>query len=234
MRLKITPTLLNSFDWLGKAPSTINKETGRPWDEEAYESILNMLHKEWRTSQAMHHGLDFENAVQRFEERRRRGDAQNAKLSDLFVEFCGHFEGMLFQQWIDTSLKVDGDDFYISGRVDAIQKKGSNPRIIDIKTSTKYKDSYLDTWQHSIYMLATGISEFAYLLAILAYDDDKSYEDNKGKAKLTAYHIINTPVPNNRQELVEKVETGIRNFMIWVNQHPDMQDAYYNRYNSRG
>lgn len=233
MHLKVSPSLLNSFDWLGKAPSTINKETGRPWDEEAYDSILMMLNKEWRTSQAMQHGLDFENAVQRYEERRRKGDEQNAKLSDLFVEFCGHFEGMTFQQWINTSLVVDGDTFFINGRVDAI-RKGTDPRIIDIKTSTKYKDSYLDTWQHSIYMLATGISRFDYLLAILNYDSDKDYAANRGHTKFVDYHAISVPQPENKQELVDRVEFGIRNFMIWVNQHPDVQDAYYNRYNSRG
>ena len=227
MGLLITPSLLNSFDWLSKAPPSINRETGKPWNEEAVESFENMLNRRgWNPSQAIQHGLDFESAVQLHEENRVAGKPLNPKASDTFLRFCKNFERMRFQQNINMNAIVDGDEYYIAGRVDAI----ADDKIIDIKTSNKFggNEKYLSGWQHIIYPAATGIESFQYYVAILHYDPNNSYRENRGKATFSEFYVVDGSLDTRRS-----VESGIRQVIAWINEHPEMKSAYYNRFNRR-
>ena len=226
----ITPTLLNSYDWLSVAPRSIDQETGERWCDKAEAEFAAQVKREgkWQPNQPQQHGIDFENAVQRYELRRRSDRIQSEGLTDMFKEFCKHVEGGRFQQVAKTVIQVGDTRYLLYGRIDVLLPE----HIIDIKTTANYKgpESYRKTWQHRIYSLATGISGFTYLVACLDYDKSRDYGSNRGNAKLVDYKPVDIDMGGMKQQLVNEVSDQIRSMLSYIDDN-GLREAYETKFN---
>lgn len=155
MKLAITPTLLNSFDWY-------NKMNAGKWKDKAYKDIANKVK---RISSPMGpeaiKGIEFEDAVQKICE---AGTIESCKASQNFKTVCRFCEGGKFQQWCEFYF-TDGEGNAVRayGKIDVLFED----KIIDIKTTKEYKgpESYTKGWQPAIYCLAKDIAEFQFIVA---------------------------------------------------------------------
>ena len=192
-----------------------------------FENQLNR--KSWAPNQAQRHGVDFEDAVTRFERRRVVGARQKPGLSELFKEFCKHVENGRFQQVAKTVIDVDGQDYVLYGRIDVL----FNDHIIDIKTTGNYRgpESYRKTWQHRMYCYATGITSFTYLVALLEYDKSSSYRANLGRAKFVDMKTIDIDLAGRTDEILDEIKGQIRSIMSYLEDEPDLMIAYETKFN---
>jgi hypothetical protein len=121
-------------------------------DDAGKEEILDTLNKvEKEKSPAMRAGIDFENAI--------RHVCDGGTSEDFCVlDAADIVKGGLWQQRI--SRELDGDLVY--GIADVIRRN----TIFDIKRVFKYDiGKYEDSIQHLIYMYATGIPNFEYIVS---------------------------------------------------------------------
>lgn len=153
MKLSITPTLLNSFDWYNSCPDS--------WREKAYKDIeatIKRLPKEFGPEAAK--GIQFEDAVQKI---CKKGTVDSITASAGFKEVVKRCEGGKFQTWCDYTFEHDGQRVRAYGKIDVCFPE----KLIDIKTTKKYKGplSYIKGWQPVIYMLSTDVKFFEFIIA---------------------------------------------------------------------
>jgi hypothetical protein len=122
-------------------------------EDSGKEEILDTLNKvEKKKSPAILAGIDFENNI--------RGVCDGTAVTDDFcvMDAVEIVEGGLWQQRI--SRELDGDLVY--GIADVIRRN----TIFDIKLVSKYDlGKYESSIQHLIYMYATGIPQFDYVIS---------------------------------------------------------------------
>ncbi|SEP80940.1 hypothetical protein SAMN04487977_101491 [Treponema bryantii] len=172
MKYLITSSLLDSYDWLISCP--------KDWKDRAVQEFIAMIKREERpTSEACQRGIDFENLVcqncnnlndeqfkmyarQWYEARGVKGyDVDIAVYPTLKIaQKCRNG-----QQQVPVMKDVQfGDkEFHLFGYADIMFPN----KIIDIKTTGKYKGGYhyVKRSQHYMYSLCTGINTFEYLVA---------------------------------------------------------------------
>jgi hypothetical protein len=116
------------------------------------KEILDVLNKaEKEKSPAMRAGIDFENAIRRV--------CDGGMTEDFCVlEAADIVKGGMWQQRV--SRELDGDLLY--GIADVVRRNA----IFDIKRAFKYDiGNYEGSIQHLIYMYATGIPNFEYVIS---------------------------------------------------------------------
>ena len=164
MAYLITPTLLNQFDWMMNIePEKKNKA------EEDFSNILHRIYPD--PSPAILLGRKFEHYIMKSVKTGKDG-------SDKFNQIRDIFHKAKFQQNTKKTIKVDGEQYLLFGRMDALFPD----KIIDLKTTSNYRgeDYYLKGWQHRIYSYCTNILNFAYVVVVLNEDE-----------KIESYEIIN-------------------------------------------
>ena len=153
MKLAITPTLLNSFDWYNNCPPD--------WKQKAYDDIEATIRR-WpkEFGPEAKKGAEFENAVQKIAE---AGTVDTVKSSEEFKEVVRRCQGGKFQQWCDFYFQSGSNKVRAYGKID-VQFPNL---IIDIKTTKRFKGahSYTKGWQPTVYMLATGVETFEFVIA---------------------------------------------------------------------
>lgn len=121
------------------------------------QELLDLLdHKPTPTTELMQAGIDFENEVQKVCE-------TDGYVSDDNVanEVAAEVKGALWQVPIKTEVKVDGSKIMIFGRMDCALRDW----VKDIKRVKSYDlGKYFDSIQHLVYMQATNIPNFKYLV----------------------------------------------------------------------
>jgi hypothetical protein len=150
--------------------------------EEAGEDILDTLNKKEReTSSAMQAGIDFEEAVRRF--------CDGMESEDFCVMEAGErVQGGIWQQRIGREL--DGDLVY--GIADVIRRN----TIFDLKRVHKYDlGKYESSIQHLVYMYATEIPNFEYVIS----DGREVY--------IEAYHWETRSFETLKERIVEMKES---------------------------
>ena len=202
----ITPTLLNQYNWLQKAPKGY-------WKEKAIQDFYNILHRIYpkEPSPEILLGRKFEGYIMKSAQSGKKGTPLFNEIRDLFI-------GAEFQKKIKVYLKIDEELYVVCGRVDAVFKN----KILDLKTTSNFKgpENYLNGWQHLIYCLSEKIEEFNYIIVELK---DNVIQD---------YHVINYKVPS--WELVEnKIKEKIKEIIEYINKDEILLEGYlktFNRY----
>lgn len=135
----ITPTLLNSWNYIFKAQGDRA--------DEAYEQFVSMLKREkFEPNKYMLEGIEFEKKC-------IQGEVDG--ISEII-------ENGAFQVSGSKPITVDKTDYLLYGRIDVL-KSGV---IYDIKKNQKYSvGKYFDSYQHHIYMeLIPEAKKFVYLI----------------------------------------------------------------------
>ena len=186
----MTQSLLSAWLYIYKARE--DKE------EEAYDSFLRVLNREpTETTKAMQKGIDFEDAVTAY---LKGGEADGT------VKTVGDMiRGAVLQVPVYLDRTIDGMDFLLYGRIDAL-KAGV---IYDIKYSESYEtNKYLDSPQHPIYLeCLPSAREFRYLIS----DGKEVYVER--------YTRSETP----------SVDNVIRQFMSFLDQY-GLRDIYISKW----
>jgi hypothetical protein len=152
----ITPSLYSAWSYWKYCEGT---------GEEEMQDLLDTLNKvKKEKSPAMQAGIDFENAI--------RGVCDGTGVTDDFcvLEAADIVKGGMWQQRVSRDL--DGDLVY--GIADVIRRN----TIFDIKRVFKYDlGKYEGSIQHLVYMYASGIPNFEYVIA-----------DKYGSVSVETYH----------------------------------------------
>lgn len=199
----ITPTLMDSLDWLYNSPPS--------WKEKAYEDMLNKLNRVFTSNIHVEKGQYFERVLY-----------ENCKKdpipgSDYFREICNCIKGGTFQSKGKIFETIRGENFCLFGRFDVLFPN----LIIDIKTTSNWKgkSKYLKGWQHKFYCLIKQIHHFKYIVAEWSPDwriKNVHYID---------YHVDS--FEGLRKEVKEKIEE----FLDFLEMNPEYKEAYYEKFN---
>lgn len=208
MALLITPTLLNSYNWLRKCPQS--------WKDRAYNDIMSTLKREpFVTNIAIEKGNNFEKAVYA----NANSDLDNLQASDFFINVCKRVKGYDFQKSIKLDFEVDDEKYCCFGRIDCYSPK----EIIDIKTTSNFKgdSQYLTGWQHLFYTAIPNIPNFTYL--VIEWESENNY----------AIKSVNEVkyIMEDKEKVFNTITDGIRTFIDYLKHDDDMSNAYYTIYN---
>jgi len=215
MSLLITPTLMDSHDWLKKCPQS--------WKEKAYNDLLNTLRRApWTPNKAVQQGIKFEKFVYHWANQKDRHEKLTSMgASEQFIKFCDKMNGFLFDQKGKAFVKIDECEYCLYGRYDGIKPKEI---IKDIKTTKKFKQqSYIEKWQHKFYTYIEKIKLFSY--EIVEWKDADNDDYAIGNTYTVSYEVQDFEA--NKKEIIEK----IKDFISFINDDKELKDAYYNKYN---
>ena len=212
----ITPTILDKYAWLKKAP------VKGGWKEKAQTDLYNALHRikvpqeefpEWLTA-----GIEFEKVLCRAVD----NDSIN-KGSKVFEQCREYLAGCKFQTKTKRFIEIDGEEYLLFGYIDACKAN----TIIDIKTTSNYrgKQHYLNGWQHPIYLYCERAANFVYLVVEITYADGKLtlQESNIVEYSETSLHVLR-----------DRIQDGIRDFMGYLDFDEELKDAYLHTFNRYG
>jgi hypothetical protein len=208
MSLLITPTLLDSYEFF--------KSCSQDWKNRAYIGLYNTLNRIFEDNEPAKIGREFETKVY--------ANAHNPIVGSLlFQKVCNLVNGCSFQYKAKKIIEVDGIEYLLFGKLDAY-KTG---KIFDIKTTENYKgkDSYLSKWQHIFYTYIMRVNFFMYIVVEWYGGDDPEM-----KYKIEDVHCIEYNTENSGDNL-EKIKSGIKEFISFLETEPELKEAYYNKFN---
>lgn len=217
MALLITPTLLDSIDWVKKCPPS--------WKDRAYQSLDDTLNRRWNPSKAITRGINFEKQICHGA---NPVDEIKPHLRDKFNEAYKliHAEGHDFQAKAKKIVEYNAREYCLYGRIDVNFPK----KIIDIKTTGNYrgKQSYLSKWQHKFYTLLEQKEHFQYV--VFEFGDDKGKEDSDAAELLVDIHIIDY-YAEDFAAINDEIMAGIEGMANFLNEHALFKKAYLTKFN---
>lgn len=216
MALQLAPTLLDSFDWLQKCPSS--------WKERAFNDLHNTLGRIYGPSTPeMQAGIDFENMIYRF----ANADDYDRIVSEWkdskhVLKCIKRVHGFIFQKTVFYNITVDGVNYFFKCKMDA----WSTNEIVDIKTTGNFRgdNQYLSKWQHRLYPLASGVDKFTYLVA--------EWQDLSVSKKIKDVHEVEY-VLKDKALVEDQVKQRIRDFIHFIESDPELKRLYYTKYNKQ-
>lgn len=217
MALQLAPTLLDSFDWLTKCPTS--------WRDRAYNDMKNTLGRVYgSTTPEMQAGIDFENLVYRLSASNDYANiVANWKDSKHLLHCVQRVHDFIYQKTVFYNITVDGVAYFFKCKMDA----WSPTEIIDIKTTSNFRgdSQYLTKWQHRLYPLASGVHKFTYLVA--------EWEDLARSKKIQDIHEVKYSIDTQEEIKVvtEQVTARIREFIDFINYDEELKRLYYTKYN---
>jgi len=215
MALLITPTLLDAYDWMNKAP--------RDWKKRAFDDFSRKLNRtKWDPTPAIKRGIDFEKKVYANCNR----DLETFKSSEIFKEVCEESRGGKFQEKLKKIIIVDGKEYLLYGKTDVFF-----PKIIkDIKTTKNYKgqSKYLGGWQHIVYCYVANIKKFRYV--VVEWSDEIEEDDKLVPAEVFKIDYTMEDRDFNKQRITEQVH----DMMQFIDGDDLLSHAYYKKYNMYG
>jgi len=220
MSLLITPTLLDSYDWLMKAPESVKKGTDITWKQDAFEQLKATLTRApWRPPLAVIKGMEFEKLVCKH----ANEDIDDLKASEHFKKVCRKIAGYKYQVVTKKYVAIDGKEYVLYGKMDARKPN----HIIDIKTTGNYRgqNSYLTKWQHKFYTLSEGIKNFEYVIAewMDAETNDYTIKD---------VHEIKY-IAEDFGSIQKEIEGHIKLFIEFLESkgNEELREGYYHKFN---
>jgi len=208
--LLITPSILDSFKWLKECPPS--------WHDKAKTDLLNALKRVYSPmNPATQRGVAFEKAIcSSFGNSREEFIAQFGEVSAPFYDKC---KGALQQVTYRKNITVNGEDFLLYGKADIVHPD----RIIDIKTTASWKGPYGYTSknQHHVYIAASGITTFEYLVAVF----------EKDATSLRPMTVESVDASGSVESSLIHVTKSIVDFMEYLKSAPEFEDAYRHKFN---
>lgn len=219
--LLVTSSLLDSYAWYASSPSTPTREDPKiTWKEKAAKELRASLFREpFVSTPQIERGQAFENRLNRSLNQPKLLFEQNlgAELSP-FHEHCA---GGRQQEVAKRILTIDDQDYLLYGRMDIFfPKSEAHPlgKIVDIKTTTNWKGQgyYAGRAQHPLYICATKVPNFLYVVAI-GEDTDEAFTAE-------SVQVVDTSLDVDRA--TEIITERIREFMRFLENAPELLKAY--------
>lgn len=198
----ITPSLLNSFNWLQNCPPS--------WREKALADITRYLNRApFEPNDSMKLGQEYENQVRKL--------SQGMKVEGVMptaTEMANLVKGGTWQVKLKGYITVDQQRYCLYGRIDVLTSE-----ILDIKTTQDYKgeEKYLSTAQHLIYLYNARSRNWKHDTFKYLVTDFK--EIHEVKFQVNDWDLLNV-----------EVHRIVKEFADWLKQNPELQDAYDNTF----
>lgn len=219
MSLLIAPTLLDSYDWMMKAPDSIKKGTNISWKEDALNQLeATLTRAPFRPNKAIIKGMEFERMACA---KSKVANIDALKASDNFKKVCHLIKGGDFQVKTKKFIVVDDKEYVLFNRLDV-----KFPKLIkDIKTTANYRGqaNYLSKWQHKFYTLTDEIRDFQYIIAEWKDADVDDFT-------IKQVHLINY-YAGDFEAIQKEIEGHIRLFMEFLEGNKKLKEAYLHTYN---
>jgi hypothetical protein len=180
-------------------------------DKENQENLFKTIRKEpIEITEAIQKGWEFEALVEKLATGGNiEVNLETEELEALF-EIARECKGGAFQVSCDTTIKTAKGEFKLIGKIDVLKKK----LIQDMKTTGRYEmGKFRSSVQHIIYMLSTGIQQFDYLINCNGNFWKETYFWHDG--------------------MKEELEQKIINFITYLEQNPELYNAYITKWNWR-
>lgn len=219
MQLKISPTLLDAFDWYKTAPQS--------WKQRAYDNIVDKINRTpFVPTPAIKKGFAFEDAVEKHAKAVANGGEY--KGSQHFQGVVAKCAGGVWQTWQRGFTNIGSEYGIVDsvGKLDCMFPIGSaafpHGHIIDLKTTAHYRgsDKYTSGWQHLFYCSWMGILTFEYIIA--------EWESNEPGNK-TVKDVHSVPVSVNIDDATARMRDGLLSFFAFLKTH-NLWDAYVYTY----
>lgn len=219
----ITSSILDSFDWYMTAPVS--------WKQRAADDLKNQLFRIYTAlGPAQQRGVDFEKSIypDLFMSReaflRKHGELLALEIYDKCVK--GEQ-----QKVIKYSCKVDNIPYLFYCKLDIFFPTN----IIDIKTTEEFKGpaKYTGRNQHPLYIAASGVENFNYLVAVgheeiirmATYDEHKNMLTPE-KKKWEVDSVVDVDASLARSDAMLIIEEKIRSFRSFLKQNKELEVAY--------
>lgn len=208
----VTSDLISSVEWLQKAPSTKIQGQDITWQQKAYTDLKNKLARIYTDMPiAAQQGIDFEKRLYNIAS--FRPDIESLKCSMYFKQVLYRIKGFEFQKKQGTEFLIYGYSCYLYGKFDCYSDK----KIIDIKTTSNYKDDkYKKSFQHKLYITITDVRRFEYL--VIEWLDYPKIKD--------VHSII---IEHNPEDIRNEVERRIINVFEFL-KDIDLWELYRTKY----
>lgn len=214
--LLVTSSLLDSFSWYKECPSS--------WKERAEADLVGTVFRVYSPMKgAVKRGIEFEaRVVAGLGLEREVFVAAHGEMLAVFHDAC---HGGILQATVKRTVTVDGQGFVLYGKADILFP---GKRIIDIKTTGRWKGTaaYTSRAQHLLYIAASGIEDFLYLVAVGQDASVHQAPDTPAVSvwKVDAVEPVDASMP--KDEAMERLESRIRQWMAFLETHPELKRAY--------
>lgn len=210
--LLVTPSILDSYTWLTTCPAS--------WKEKAEAEFSNSLNRIYTDlSPEIRRGMDFEDKICRDVYISRELFIE--KHGKMLSEFYAMCKGGAQQAVLKTTIKVDDQDYLLYGKADILfMPMGATAgHILDIKTTGKFKGPqyYTGRAQHLLYIVASGIERFTYLVAVGKDVEGKAWEVDS---------VLPIDASTNYEEALVRLQSKIRDFVAFLQKRPELLTAY--------
>lgn len=235
--LLITSSILDAYDWYKSAPGDAADPSS--WKAKATKDFRNSLFRIYTPMDpAAKRGVDFENRICRDLFMGR--DAFLSKHGTLLTsEFYDKCRGGLQQEVVKYEYKIDGQMYCLYGKKDISFPVGSKEwpagKTIDIKTTKEWKghSKYTGRSQHPLYIAASGVESFEYLVAV-GEDKEIAAEDtsengavlHEAKYEWIVDSVIPVEASLSRDDAFAILEGKIRTFVGYLAGVPELEKAY--------
>jgi hypothetical protein len=203
MSYLITPTLLNSFNYFLKSES-----------ETALADFERVIKKESLKSANMEAGNIWENQV----------CSKMEHTNPLITEIQNKVKNCDYQVSLQKNIKVGNKSILLYGKADCI----SYDVIYDIKTTSgEYEvGKYLDSMQHRLYMLCSGMKKFEYLITKIKINGDL-------ESKIEVEPLANFGEYYGWQDRFESdIYNCINNFFEFLEYDKEIKEVYNEKWKS--
>lgn len=208
-RLLITATILDSYKWYKECPAS--------WEQKAHDDLLNALNRIWTPpTPEILRGMNFERAIcSSFGNSREEFVEQFGEVAATFYDRCKDAKQQVVYK---RDLDIGDTQYLLYGKADIVRPD----RIIDIKTTARWKGNhnYLGKRQHLLYIAASGIPKFEYIVAVF---------DNPESLKPTTVQEIDASL--SVDEALNRITDSVVEFMDFLHGNPEFDEAYRTRFN---
>lgn len=207
--LLITPTLLDSFEFVVNAPPS--------WKARANKDFVAKLRREKTTFPAwVKKGIAFEDAVYlECNRAKAKGQTEVTCGSEHFQSVANYCLPGTYQGVVKREFLLDGEPVVLWGKKDVTL----SDRVVDIKTTLKFNPSkYFRGWQPVMYCWGEGTPHFQYI--IVEWKDEDSNEIKKVHFDLEIKY-------DDTEKLEEKILSGIKEMISYMHQHGLYDDYYF-------
>lgn len=210
--LLVTTSLIGSIKWFQDCPPS--------WKEKAEVDLHNTLARIWTEPEPggpIDRGIKFEKTLYSLLEAGHHSSTVQA--SDEFKKMMDVCEGGRFQVPAKSIEKINGQSFCLYGKLDV----DFPMKVVDIKTTGKPKEkhSYLDSFQHVLYLYLTKKPAFEYHVAVFGNEENPSLITD----------VCSYRYESPGQEILQGlVYDTVTNMMKFFEQYPEYWDLYITKF----
>lgn len=200
MELRISPTLLDSFEWYLKAPAS--------WKQRAYDDIVHKLQrKPFEESVAIRKGRQFEETIQSMATDLDNGLTVSGP--KYYVEVANACKGGIWQEWHRCTFDVGYNaEVKCFGKFDVFFPE--KRLIIDLKTTGRKPNinKYLSGWQSKFYPHMAQCPDMVYIVGTWKFPESELDTRLDG--------VTHISLKADLAKAKDDIAAGLKKFYAWL------------------